>query len=74
MRLMPVEGPQDAGQLTVATGSRALRLASVVRRFRFSLFPVQFHCIPDQQLQLIRLDVIGPVQPDVAHFLAVAFQ
>ena len=32
-----VGGPQDAGQLTVATGSRVLRLASAVGRLRFSL-------------------------------------
>ncbi|WP_155799304.1 hypothetical protein [Planococcus antarcticus] len=32
-----VGGPQDAGQLTVATGSRGLRLASAFGRLRFSL-------------------------------------
>ena len=37
-RLMPVRGPQDAGQLTVATRCRALRLASAVRRFSLSKY------------------------------------
>ena len=35
--LMPVEGPQDAGQLTVATGSRVFRLASSFGRFSISV-------------------------------------
>src|SRR5690606_17544110 len=34
--LMPVEGLQDAGQLTVATRCRAFRLASVGGHLRFS--------------------------------------
>lgn len=33
---MPVEGPHEAGQLTVATGCRAPRLASDNGRLRFS--------------------------------------
>src|SRR5688572_15219838 len=36
---VPVEGPQDAGQLTVATRCRAFRLASVGGHLRFSYCP-----------------------------------
>ncbi len=36
VRLKPVGGSQDVGQLTVATGRRALRLASAFGCLRFS--------------------------------------
>ncbi len=38
-RFMPVGGPQDAGHVSVATGSRAFSLRSFIRRFRFSFCP-----------------------------------
>src|SRR5690606_5953501 len=38
-RLTPVGGPQDVGQLTVATGSRDLRLASLKRPSSLLAYP-----------------------------------
>ena len=52
MRRLPalVGDPQDAGQLTVATRCRALRLASAVGSFRFSCCP-DSSCQPLESLQ-----------------------